>query len=166
VTERSFLPAKGARKLFAKLFTRTATLWLVLIAMFVVIWVLLEPSSGSAPPTRAPVDTNSGGNLWTTILPVLVGVIVFAVLGPLVRTFNASNAAGLKFLGDGDYALAGRTFETLATRYRWVPIPIYRTLASYNLAALDALKPVAKGEFALLESGWPEMRAFLIRLVA
>jgi hypothetical protein len=134
MADRPFLPSSRTGRLFANPLVRAARLWLLLVTTFLIIWnITVGPGSGSGHSVAMPPSAQGDGpsSLWTTLAPLLMIGISFAIFLQVNRALGRSNAVGLKALADADYATAARTFQALEARYGW--LPFYRAAISFNL---------------------------------
>jgi hypothetical protein len=136
MSDRPFLPARGARRYFSGPAVRALVLWVVLIAMFLAVWQVLRPAEVADPSayTPPPEGQEPAGSTALRLLPIvffLVLLVFFSLLALFSRGFNPRNAEGQRALAEGDFERAAAEFEALTKRFRWGPAA---TVAKFNLA--------------------------------
>jgi hypothetical protein len=101
---------------------RLLALWVLMIAMFLVIWLVLQPARPGTPEPSTTAAEDYSPDAFTRFSPVaflgLVGILFFAMT-VRTRRFNAANALGLQALAEGDYARAADAFLELSRKSRW-----------------------------------------------
>lgn len=110
---------------------RTLVLWVGLIALFVIIYAFVSPSS----PGQARSHSESPSTWWIWLVcagPVVLVVVLFGWHFAASRRFLARQVPAHEAFCDGEYERAAQQFGALAQRYRLNPS--LSSLAAYNQA--------------------------------
>jgi hypothetical protein len=129
---------------------KVLALWVLLILLFIAIWQLLAPSSGTRVTTASPADTPS--DWWSTALTVAVGLAVFA--GLLAYRVLPARRAGKELLAaTRAVALDDPTgAERLTALMKGAPAA-FAAQASHWLAELAEKRGDFAGALATVEAG-------------